>query len=440
MTQEETPNPKDKGGASAASGKSKRKIVVSHTPLKSKHTDDAIHYGHADTEQVSAAVFDEEALLHPSAAAQPAAEPVFHPIQPPPPEPDAPIKQSGGGLALFFSFVAFIGVAVFGYFGSELYFQLRELVPGQGVNGIQAEAQRQTTLITQLQTELSTGKQTAEAFKSEQADKLTQLQAALKSTQDRMTEVTGRTDEGWVLAEAQYLVRMANERLTAMQDVDTAIHQLNAADDRLKQLGDPSLRTVREAIAKDVAKLKTVERPDREGMWLTLGRLETEITALPLTKLKLSDASDTSAAVIDSAAPMWKKAAFHSWQEIKSLIRVRHHDGAISLPILSDSEGATLQHAVQLQIAETRLALLQGNAVLYQGSLKTLQNWLDLYFENSPARNQIKTELDTLSRATITVQVPDLAATLSSVNAALMRKDRGLSYPQDPSAPSQEVN
>ncbi|MFO1258187.1 MAG: uroporphyrinogen-III C-methyltransferase [Gammaproteobacteria bacterium] len=429
MTQEETPKPADSAdGHPEQSAKSKRKIVVSHTPLKGKHTEDAIQFGPQKAESPRP-VFDEEALLHPAAAMHAATEPTFKPIEKPTlDEEPAPLPPSRQGLPLFFSFMALIAVIIFGYVGTPLYFQLKSLLPENGEGGIkniQVSAKEQAATLKQLQAELASSKEMTTELKTAQATQLTQIQTELKTTQDRILQVAGRTDEGWILAEAQYLVRMARERLIALQDVETAMKQLNAADERVKRLNDPGLVAVREAIAKDVTALKSIQRPDREGLWLALNRMESQISALALVTPKLSQASDVIVAE-DASSPLWKKALTRSWQEIKSLIRVRHHDGAIHLPILSEKEGAALKHAIQLQLSEARLALLQGNALLYQDSLKTLKNWLTLYYESGSERAAIEGELNQLSAATITFQVPDLEESLNAVNSALVRTDRAL--------------
>lgn len=417
MTQEETPKPGGTGDVHPEHpAKSKRKIVVSHTPLKGKHTDDAIQFGPQRAES-SRPIFDEEALLHPSAAAEPTFKPIQRPQQPP--EEEMSTSSPRYGLPLFFSFIALIAVIVFGYVGTPLYFQLKNRLPNE------AMVTQQATILKQLQAELASSKQMTTELKTAQTTQLADIQTALKTTQDRILQVAGRTDEGWILAEAQYLVRIARERLIALQDIETAVQQLNAADERLKRLNDPGLMAVREAIAKDVTALKAIQRPDREGLWLSLNRLETQISALPLVTPKLSQSAEVIP-VEDPSSPLWKRALMRSWQEIKSLIRVRHHDGAIQLPILSEKEGAALKHAIQLQLAEARLALLQGNGLLYQDSLKTLKNWLNLYYEPNAQRGAIEAELDQLSSTTITLQVPDLAESLNALNAAMVRTDRGL--------------
>lgn len=429
MTQEETPKPGDAGDAHPEhTAKSKRKIVVSHTPLKGKHTEDAIQFGPQKAER-SRPLFDEEALLHPSATVHAAEPPVFKPVERPErAQEEVSTPSSRYGLPLFFSFIALIAVIIFGYVGTPLYFQLKSLFPENGEGGIEAiqsMTTQQATIIKQLQAELASSKQITTELKTAQVTQLAEIQTELKTTQDRILQVAGRTDEGWILAEAQYLVRMARERLIALQDVETAVKQLNAADERLKRLNDPGLIAVREAIANDVTALKAIQRPDREGLWLSLNRLETQISALPLVTPKLSQPTE-AIATADPSNPLWKRALARSWQEIKSLIRVRHHDGAIQLPILSEKEGAALKHAIQLQLAEARLALLQGNGLLYQDSLKTLKNWLSLYYEPGAQRGAIEAELDQLSATTITLQVPDLAESLNAVNAALVRTDRVL--------------
>ncbi|NIR97783.1 MAG: enzyme of heme biosynthesis, partial [Gammaproteobacteria bacterium] len=56
----------------------------------------------------------------------------------------------------------------------------------------------------------------------------------------------GRGRREWAIAEIEYYLRIANQRLQLLRDVDTATTALKLADQRLRALGDPALYEVRQ--------------------------------------------------------------------------------------------------------------------------------------------------------------------------------------------------
>ena len=70
----------------------------------------------------------------------------------------------------------------------------------------------------------------------------------------------------WVLAEAEYLVLAANQRLALEGDINTAIAALKAAAQRLRSENHPDLIPVRDRLIEDATALEAVILPDTEGL------------------------------------------------------------------------------------------------------------------------------------------------------------------------------
>ena len=70
----------------------------------------------------------------------------------------------------------------------------------------------------------------------------------------------------WTNAEARYLLEIANRRLTLDHDWGSALAALQAADERLQSLKDPSLNPTRRALASEIQALRNVVQPDLPGI------------------------------------------------------------------------------------------------------------------------------------------------------------------------------
>ena len=92
-----------------------------------------------------------------------------------------------------------------------------------------------------------------------------ELRAAVADVHRRV----GRSGTQWMIAEAEYLLRIANDRLILARDTNSARVALGLADQRLRDTKDPGWAGVREQIARDIARLSAFEAPDSAGISAT---------------------------------------------------------------------------------------------------------------------------------------------------------------------------
>ena len=85
-----------------------------------------------------------------------------------------------------------------------------------------------------------------------------------------------------MIADAEYLLMVANERLHLVADVKTSLLALEAADQRLRESGDPGVFKVRDALAKEINILKKSEAPDIVGLSSRLRAVEDLVYDMPL--------------------------------------------------------------------------------------------------------------------------------------------------------------
>jgi uroporphyrin-3 C-methyltransferase len=158
--------------------------------------------------------------------------------------------------------------------------------------------------------------------------KVADMGSQQQEIQSTLSRITGHKEDNWLLAEALYLSRLAVERLQTTQDVKTAIVQLTAADDRLRQVADPSLMPVRKILVDKISELKAVNAPDFEGLWLQLGTISD--MAEKLVPIKPDKNKPIEEVAVYTTG--WKAALKQSWLEIKSLVKVRSPQENASTP------------------------------------------------------------------------------------------------------------
>ena len=186
-----------------------------------------------------------------------------------------------------------IAIALVIALGAGLYYHGHQQTQTQ--NGQMAALKQE---ISQLQSQLQS------SLKTSQQETLNQVNSSLQRTetsieqQDKsitglqmaLAEMKGRRPNDWLLAEADYLVKMAGRKLWLEHDTVSATILLESADHRIAELNDPSLTPIRQAMHTDITALKAVARVDRDGLVLRLTSLQEEIGKLPLANAILPEA------------------------------------------------------------------------------------------------------------------------------------------------------
>ncbi|NYT47521.1 MAG: uroporphyrinogen-III C-methyltransferase [Candidatus Methanofishera endochildressiae] len=104
--------------------------------------------------------------------------------------------------------------------------------------------------------------------------------ARLKESIQYIQRQLGKTRGDWLVADAEYLLSVANRRLHLMGDVSTTIEALKAADNRLRESGDTAAFKVRSQIAKEISAVKKVQVADVVGIYSQLEMLEEDVAKL----------------------------------------------------------------------------------------------------------------------------------------------------------------
>ncbi|MBZ0072242.1 MAG: uroporphyrinogen-III C-methyltransferase [Thiohalobacteraceae bacterium] len=361
----------------------------------------------------------EEQQNHPPSAPDTGVTPTPPPASTDPSAPPAATTTSRRDYALPLAVLALLssaGIGVGGYFiGHEVHRldAVQREVLGRVDDRTQAFDQRLATFTGRLDDELAASERARHTLEGEQRT-LAAAQVALEGSLGTLRAQLGRGQSGWVLAEVQYLLRVANQRLQLQRDVGTAVAALSSADQRLQELADPGLNPVREQLAREIAALNAVAQPDIPGIALALDSLATRVATLPLKDTRPSHGAEVETEP-GGAAPTandWRRLPALVWRELKRLVVVRR-DATPVAALLAPEQQYFLQQNLRLQLESARLAALQAAPEPYQASLRTARAWLDTYFAgDDPRVTAVLGRLAQLAEIDVRPALPDISASL----------------------------
>lgn len=308
-------------------------------------------------------------------------------------------KQGGGFFSLLALLLALAALVLLWYVWQESRAQLEAL--NQQIFDQEKSAIHQREDTREIKTNISLlTKQQSDYQKQQQ-----QLQEQLQTQQTMLEKWRSSNSDDWKLEEASYLLSLANEQLLVGKDKAIAVQLLQQADRILLELNDRSVKPVRNAIAKDLQKLRTLASVDIDGIFVRLNGLLQQIEKLPTINQEKLQFSGEKKALEDNAS--W-------WQHVETLIgqyiRIRNTDEPVK-PLLSPEDDFFLHQNVMLSIRQGQMALLSHEPKVYQQSLQQAHRWISQYFDTDvqSVKHTLQT-LSQLSRTTITPKLIDVNA------------------------------
>lgn len=279
---------------------------------------------------------------------------------------------------------------------------------------------------------------TLEDFSRLHNEKLDSTRKELNSAIQQVQRQLGKTRGDWLIADAEYLLSTASERLHLIGDVDTTRAALEAADQRLRESGDAAVFKVREQIAKDIAALNRVKVPDIIGIYSAIQTQAGQINELTLY-LPYAGKTQTPPKAPEKPADETleeKDLIGSALSELEEIVTIRHTEQPIEA-ILTQEEAQFIKEQLRLKLEMAKVALVQHNEALYQASLTDAKNWIEQHFmQNTEAKNFIA-ELDRMKGIQIHSQFPDISQSLKMLRDIVklrLETDKGM--PPSETAPA----
>ncbi|MDG1293358.1 MAG: uroporphyrinogen-III C-methyltransferase [Pseudomonadales bacterium] len=333
-----------------------------------------------------------------------------------------PAKNKSAAISAVALIVALLAVAATAYITWVSFQQAEQL---QSLTVDSKHYYQQTQKLQQL---LQRTQNESVAALAQQDQQREQLLTAIENTNliidsqgRRLRSLTSTTTDDWRLAEVEYLLRLANQRILISKDSATALNLLATADQILLTLADPRFFDIRKAIAEDRAALLLVGQQDLDGVFLRLSALTQQLNKLPLIVMPTFDTADKVEInnVDNSVLSAWQQKinaiGGATWQELKGLVVINQRDSDIK-PLLPPDQQYYLRGNLQLMINQSQLALLDGRQAVYSDSLYRAESWLQEYFaSDTDAIQSVIADIQQLQTIKVNVELPDIANSLLAV-------------------------
>jgi len=233
------------------------------------------------------------------------------------------------------------------------------------------------------------------------------LDVNLKALSDSQQVTRGDVEQYWALAEVEYLINVANQRVLLAKDVVGASDALEMADARIEALSDYRLHPLRALLADEQLALSSVVKVDVEGMAL---HLQSALDGVDSLQVLMAPPIVEGEEVLLTSDD-WQGVLDKAWTEVKSLVVIRHQQAGAAAVLVPEQRYFLYQN-LRLKLETARFALLSGESSVFEASLNSSAQWLEQYFtgEESHAMLALIKEL----QATHTeISLPDISASLA---------------------------
>lgn len=352
------------------------------------------------------------------------------PALPAPSEQNEP-RMAAGRTALLLAIAALLIALAAAGMGGWSFWQGQQL---------QRQAQAQLAEQRQLQQEWQTARTESEqqlaATESDVRQRLEQLPSQEQLAEQRqllqtlqgdqqhlaqsLTRLLGASREDWRLAEAEHLLRLAILRLSALQDVPSAIALVQVADDILRAQDDPLGFAARGEMIKALEALRALPQPDRSGLFLQLAALREQGERLLHQPPQFSQPA-REAPQHASEERVWE----YIWRKLSPYLRIELNAEQELRPLLAGQSLAQVRLALSLALEQAQWAALNGQPQVYGAALQQASDVLTGYFDTAnPAARSLRQRLAELAEQPVSVDTPDLRPALQSLQAYLRQRQQ----------------
>lgn len=268
----------------------------------------------------------------------------------------------------------------------DLQSRARELDDGidDALTGLRSDLAQLESRLDTLAIRADSGPQAAQRVEELLRQEIRSLQRRVEVAEKSVSRLAGERrdeDDKLLVAEAEFLLRLASARLSLFEDPGSAVTALRLARQQLAAVDDPLYGGVRETLTREIQRLENLKLPDRAGISGHLAALADEVAAWPLRQQRRPNPGQANVIRPDSEEQGW-------WARFRGAlaeVAVVHRDQADAAEVLTVQQENLLRENLRLQLRVAELAALRGDAELYGDSLDQVRGWIETYFRTDAA-------------------------------------------------------
>lgn len=312
-------------------------------------------------------------------------------------------------LSILLAVMAMAGSGAVGWMGWQEIQLLRQdlsentLVAG-AINRLETQATQQQSKLADLQQQLDA--------------MVTQLDRTERRNQSVIDRVEGVAEQlaraqvdtrtSYTLAEAEYVLKLADQRLLIERNPETAIVLMRTAQALLGQLEDGRLLPIREQLARDVQVLSSVERVDVLGIQAELLALDAALDSLQLPVRRLQD----------SAVTQTETGPTNDWlRTLSEFIRIREVDAPIA-PLVTAADAGRAREVLRLSLEQIKVAMMREDQAIFDASVSQAMRLTQHFFSTvEGAGLRVLQTLEQLAGQKVAREIPDASSGLRALQA-----------------------
>jgi len=331
-------------------------------------------------------------------------------------------KVKKSRIGQWIALVLLVLIAGVAFFLWHQYQAINKLNSAQAAQAAASETKRKAL-------EAKVAEELAAQSKQVQGD-VTELTQRLDSTTAKVLALTNMSHDDWKLAEVDYLLRMANQRILMEHEATNSLALAQSANSVLAELQNADLFPARKKLTEEIEALKLASKVDREGIYLQLLALTQQIESLPLIEPLFEEDEETIAAMDQGeelvSPTVWqrvKNMGKRVWHKLSIYVRVRDQGRRVDA-ILPPEDQMYLKQNLRLMLEQAQIGLLREEQHVYQASLDKAQNWIRDYYPLNDQAQIVLNDLDLLKKNNVQQPLPDFSGSAALVKEYLRQKDR----------------
>ncbi|NVJ65066.1 MAG: uroporphyrinogen-III synthase [Gammaproteobacteria bacterium] len=338
-------------------------------------------------------------------------------------ESNEPKKKSSGFLKPIFWLLILGGLGYGGYWlWQQDYFQSASADDTAAelsrIVSLEKQLQDQNAQIERLITAQSNNSSQQTASLQELSRQIESLQQQLVASQRKFQSLSADAASqarDWQIAEAEYLIRQAAQKVHYSDDTSSIVALLEAADQQILASGDSNLLALRRAISQDIAQIRSTVAIDIDGVLVKLDAIESQLANLTLASVKFDPELSNNATDETVADPSaWQTFKTNVKDTFSDYYKVHHYDQSVK-PFINPQQADLLKQNILMSIKMAQLAALRHQQSAYDKSMTELQNWIQEFYQADDQSALILQQLALLESAKVNIELPNKLQSLDLI-------------------------
>ncbi len=336
-----------------------------------------------------------------------------------------PKKKKGGFIKPLFWLLVLAGVGYGSYWLWKDYLNLsgnsdKSEPQLERIVALEKQLKQQSSQISDLLATNQSQQQQNSTNQQELDRQIESLQQQLVASQRKFQSFSADAAtqaRDWQVAEAEYLVRQAAQKVHYSDDTASIIALLEAADQQILASGDTNLLGLRRAISQDIAQIKSHVAIDIDGILVKLDTIQSQLPSLTLASVTFDSTEATEVApVSETEVTAWSTFKSNIKETFSDYYKVHNYDQSVK-PFISPQRADLLKQNILLSLKTAQLSALRHQQTSYDDAIAEIHQWINEFYLKDQASITMLEQIKLLKTAKVAVNLPTKLQSIDFIKA-----------------------